>query len=196
MGQAVLALSGSFGAVHPAYATPALDGYEPERAATAPAAGRSFFPPLTPPLSARATYRYELGREAWALEQLLTFANVSATIRTIVVRMKDGGLWVDGPQYPTGEYCRLLDELGPVKHVVLPCSALEHKAPMAPFVKRYPKASVWVSPGQVQAPPLLRSHMLALQIGTRSVLAASATARLPSSATQPIRFPVVVWPVW
>uniref|UniRef100_A0A7S3W955 Uncharacterized protein n=2 Tax=Choreotrichia TaxID=141411 RepID=A0A7S3W955_9SPIT len=148
MGQAVLALSGSFGAVHPAYATPALDGYEPERAATAPAAGRSFFPPLTPPLSARATYRYELGREAWALEQLLTFANVSATIRTIVVRMKDGGLWVDGPQYPTGEYCRLLDELGPVKHVVLPCSALEHKAPMAPFVKRYPKASVWVSPGQ------------------------------------------------
>jgi len=64
------------------------------------------------------------------------------------VRLKDGGLWVDGPQYPTGEFCQLLDELGPVRHVVLPCSALEHKAPMKPFVRRYPLASVWVSPGQ------------------------------------------------
>ena len=84
----------------------------------------------------------------WALEQLLVFSNVSATVRTIVVRLEDGGLWVNGPQWPTGEFCALLDELGPVSHVVLPCVALEHKAPMAAFLKRYPKATVWVSPGQ------------------------------------------------
>lgn len=136
------------GAVSPASARPALDGYDPAAAVTAASAGRQYFPPLTPPVMSRATYRYELGRNAWALEQLLTFANVSATVRTVVVRLKDGGLWVDGPQYPTGEFCQLLDELGPVRHVVLPCSALEHKAPMKPFVRRYPLASVWVSPGQ------------------------------------------------
>ena len=132
----------------PAAAVPTLDGYEPLSAETAASAGRAYFPPLTPPLFSRATYRYELGRDAWALEQLLTFANVSATVRTVVVRMADGGLWVDGPQWPTGEYMRLLDELGPVRHVVLPCVALEHKAPMKAFCKKYPGASVWVAPGQ------------------------------------------------
>ena len=73
-----------------AFASPALDGYDPASAVTRPAAGRNFFPPLTPPLTNRATYRYELGRDAWALEQLLTFANVSATVRTVVIKLKDG----------------------------------------------------------------------------------------------------------
>lgn len=131
-----------------AFASPVLDGYDPASAVTRPAAGRNFFPPLTPPLTNRATYRYELGRDAWALEQLLTFANVSATVRTVVIKLKDGTLWVNGPQWPTGEFCALLDELGPVGHVVLPCVALEHKAPMKAFCKRYPTASVWVAPGQ------------------------------------------------
>ena len=76
------------------------------------------------------------------------FANVSATVRTIVLRLKDGQLWVYSPQWPTGEFCALLDELGPVGHVVLPCNALEHKAPIKAFTQRYPKASVWVTPGQ------------------------------------------------
>lgn len=129
-------------------AAPVLDGYDPSSAVTRAAAGRQYFPPLTPPLTNRATYRYELGRDAWALEQLLTFANVSATVRTIVVKLKDGTLWVNGPQWPTGEFCALLDELGPVGHVVLPCVALEHKAPMKAFCRKYPKASVWVAPGQ------------------------------------------------
>jgi hypothetical protein len=111
-------------------------------------AGRFFFPTLTPPFRNRATFRYDLGRNMWALEQLLAFQNVTATIRTNVVRMADGGLWVHGPQWPTGEFLALLDELGPVRHVVLPCNALEHKAPVKDFVKRYPQATVWISPGQ------------------------------------------------
>ena len=146
--RAALGLAGALAAPLPALATPTLEGYNPAAAATAPSAGRRYFPPLTPPLFSRATYRYEMGRNAWALEQLLTFANVSATVRTVVIKLQDGTLWVDGPQWPTGEYMALLDELGPVGHVVLPCVALEHKAPMAAFVKRYPKASVWIAPGQ------------------------------------------------
>lgn len=117
---------------------------------TAPAYGRFFFPTITPPFINRATYRYTLGRNMWALEQLLAFANVTATIRTTVVRLKDGTLWVHSPQYPTGEFCKLLDDLGSVKHVVLPCNALEHKAPMQAFVNKYKSTieSVWIAPGQ------------------------------------------------
>lgn len=117
---------------------------------TAPQAGRFFFPTLTPPFQNRATYRYTLGRQAWAFEQLLTFVNVTATIRCNVVQLQNtGGLWVHSPQWPTGEFCYLLEDLGaPVEHIVLPCNALEHKAPMKAFVNRYPDAQVWISPGQ------------------------------------------------
>ena len=112
----------------------AVERVRPRRRGDAAVGGRNYFPPLTPPLANRATYRYELGRNAWALEQLLVFSNVSA-LRTIVIKLEDGSLWVDGPQWPTGEFCALLDELGPVGHVVLPCVALEHKAPMQAFTK-------------------------------------------------------------
>ena len=118
--------------------------------AIAPRAGRFFFPALTPPFRNRATYRYTLGRQAWAFEQLLTFVNVTATIRCNVIQLKStGGFWIHSPQWPTGEFCELLDGLGaPVEHIVLPCNALEHKAPMKAFVNRYPNAQVWLSPGQ------------------------------------------------
>ncbi|CAB9509160.1 expressed unknown protein [Seminavis robusta] len=117
---------------------------------TAADQGRFYFPTLTPPFAKRATYQYTLGRNAWALEQLLTFANVSATIRCNVVQLEStGGLWVHSPQWPTGEFCYLLDQLqGDVEHIVLPCNALEHKAPMKAFIQKYPKAQVWISPGQ------------------------------------------------
>jgi hypothetical protein len=137
-------------AVAPAAATAPylMNEYYALEPTTAASYGRFFFPTLTPPFANRATYRYELGRDSWALEQLLTFANVTATIRTNVIRLQDGGLWVHSPQWPTGEFCHLLDELGPVRHVVLPCNAFEHKAPVVAFCKKYPDASVWISPGQ------------------------------------------------
>lgn len=115
---------------------------------TAASKGRFYFPTLTPPFQNRATYRTNRGRNAWGLEQLLTFSNVTATITTNVIRLESGGLWVHSPQWPTGEFCALLEELGSVEHVVLPCNAFEHAAPMKAFCKRYPRASVWVSPGQ------------------------------------------------
>lgn len=120
----------------------------PTPPASRPSAGQFFFPALTPPFSKRATFRYEYGRNMYGFEQLLTFGNVTATQRMTVVRHgKD--LTVVSPLYPTAELCRLLDELGGrVTTIVLPCNALEHKAPMASFVKAYPKAKVFVAPGQ------------------------------------------------
>ena len=102
-------LSAGLGAALPARAASLLP---PGAEATAPAAGRRYFPTLLPPLFSRATVRYELGDGLWAFEQLLVFANVSATVRMNVVRLADGGLWVCAPVYPTGELKQLLAELG------------------------------------------------------------------------------------
>ena len=119
-------------------ATSLLSDYNPSEYKTLPSLGRSVFPPpFLPPINNRATYRYSLGRDAWSLEQLIAFANVTATIRTNVIKLEDGGLWVSGPLWPTEEYCALLDELGPVAHVVLPTNALEHKAAMEQFLFKY-----------------------------------------------------------
>ncbi|EJK75707.1 hypothetical protein THAOC_02561 [Thalassiosira oceanica] len=126
-----------------------LSSYKPSEFKTLPSAGRIVSPPaFLPPINERATYRYAMGRNAWALEQLLAFQNVTATIRTNVVKLDGGGLWVHNPLYPTGEYCALLDELGTVTDVALGSNALEHKAAMRSFMRRYPGAQVWVSPGQ------------------------------------------------
>lgn len=40
-------------------------------------------------------------------------------------------------------YRVLYYKLGAVKHVVLPCNALDHKAATKQFVKKYPDATVW-----------------------------------------------------
>jgi len=133
----------------PSIPTSLLSEWNPLEYKTFPLAGRSVFPPpFLPPIRNRATYRYSLGRDTWALEQLLAFANVTATIRTNVVKLNSGGLWVCGPLWPTEEYCKLLDELGEVSDVVLPVNALEHKAAMKQFVEKYPMAKVWIAPGQ------------------------------------------------
>jgi len=136
----------------PSYATTApylVDEYF-QIPQTAPEFSRSYFPTLLPPIANRATYLHTLGRDMFALEQLLAFANVTASIRSTVVRLQStGNLWVHSPQWPTGELCHLLDSLeGDVEHIVLPCNALEHKAPVGAFCKKYPNAKVWISPGQ------------------------------------------------
>ena len=85
----------------------------------------------------------------------MAFQNVTASIRCQIFRLESGGLWVHSPLWPTGEMCHLLDSLsttgdggGGVEHIILPCNALEHKAPMQAFTKKYPEAKVWISPGQ------------------------------------------------
>lgn len=42
----------------------------------------------------------------------------------------------------------LQEKYGPVRHIVLGTVALEHKATFGAFCKRFPRATVWVQPGQ------------------------------------------------
>mmetsp|Transcript_115289 Transcript_115289/g.311621 ORF Transcript_115289/g.311621 Transcript_115289/m.311621 type:complete len:450 (-) Transcript_115289:314-1663(-) len=84
----------------------------------------------------------------WGFEQVIAFQTVSANIRMTVVRLRNGKLWVSGPLAPTRQLLRLLNELGEVAHLVVAGTALEHKVSLAEFHRIYPKASVWVAPGQ------------------------------------------------
>ena len=81
-------------------------------------------------------------------EQEHGFANVSVNIRMTVIKLKDNSLWVHAPIAPTDECIGMVKSLGEVKHIVLPTTGLEHKIFMAPFVAKFPKAQVWVAPGQ------------------------------------------------
>jgi hypothetical protein len=61
------------------------------------------------------------------------FFNVTTPIRTTVVQLKDGRLWVHAPVAPTRECMRLLGEIGgEVAYIVLPTTAFEHKASTHP----------------------------------------------------------------
>ena len=107
--------------------------------------------PLGPFLN-RATYRTEVdpGR-VWTFEQpqSLGFSSVTANVRMTVIKLACGGLWIHAPIAPTAECVRLVKELGaPVKYIVLPTFAYEHKAFMAPFCRAFPQADAFVAPRQ------------------------------------------------
>ena len=87
-----------------------------------------------------------------SLPQAQTFVNVSVNIRSTVIRLKDGKLFVHAPVAPTAECISLLKELGEVAYVVLPVTAVEHKVYMGSFVAQFPKAKVYVAPGQFSWP--------------------------------------------
>lgn len=107
------------------------------------------FGTILAPAPYKETLRTELvpGR-IWGFEQCIALASVSTNIRMTAVRLRDGKLWVSAPISPTRECLRLLDELGEVAHIVVPSSALEHKASLGQFARAYPRALIWVSPGQ------------------------------------------------
>ncbi|XP_055825372.1 uncharacterized protein LOC129893947 isoform X2 [Solanum dulcamara] len=107
--------------------------------------------PLGPFLN-RQTIRTEAVKDTiWLFEQeqALGFSSVSTNIRMTVIKHKSGELWVHAPIAPTKECIQLVKELGyPVKYIILPTFAYEHKIFVGPFSRKFPKAQVWVAPRQ------------------------------------------------
>ena len=118
------------------------------------------FPPLWEPYfgwGERVTVKRELVPGViWSLEQEQALDVLAMNVRTTVVKLTEtpgGGLVVFSPQAPTEEFFRLLDEIGePVRHIVLPTYALEHKVFVPAMSRRYPSAQVWVAPGVWSVP--------------------------------------------
>jgi hypothetical protein len=79
--------------------------------------------------------------------QPIGFLNITVNIRMTVIKLRDDSLLVYNPIAPTGECLRELERLGPVRHIVLGSTALEHKVFCRAFADKFPDASIYVPPG-------------------------------------------------
>ena len=102
--------------------------------------------------------------KVWTFDQKFGILNVQVPLRMTVIKMSGGGLFVYDPIAATPECLSLVQELvdehGPVKHVVLGSVAIEHKTYAGVFAQKFPKASVWVQPGQYSFPSNLPTPFL------------------------------------
>ena len=144
---------------------------DPDRRYSAVLAGPFEFGfPLRAP--ERPTVRRELvpGR-IWSFEQVQGVIYVQVPVRMTVVKLDAGGLFVYAPIAPTRECLRLLAEVeaehGPVRHILLPTSALEHKYFAGAFADAKPAAQLWVAPYQYTFPVDLPLSLQGFPRGTR-----------------------------
>ena len=133
----------------------------------------------------RKTIQQELVRgKVWTHDQIQGIVNVNVPVRQVVVKLRHGGLWVHNPVAPSGECIdmmrRLESQHGPVKHIVLGTLGLEHKALAGPFAKNFPKATVWVQPGQWSFPFPIVLQLIGFPLGSKL-----RTLPPPDSADRP-----------
>jgi hypothetical protein len=92
----------------------------------------------------------------WTFDQKFGILNVQVPLRMTVVKLSDGGLFVYNPVAATPECVGMLKELadkyGPIKHIVVGSVALEHKVYAGVLAQKFPKAQVWLTPGQYSFP--------------------------------------------
>lgn len=110
------------------------------------------------PYGKRKTIRREASpNKVWVFDQMFGVFYVHVPIRMTVVAMQDGkGLFVYAPVAPTKECLRLLQPLiqahGPVKYIVLPSVAPEHKVLAGPFARKFPEAEFYTTNAQYSFP--------------------------------------------
>jgi hypothetical protein len=109
--------------------------------------------PLAGTSSRRATVEEcIIPNQMWTHDQIQGIVNVNVPVRQTVIKLSSGGLWVHNPVAPTPQLLTMMEKLqaehGPVKHIVLGTVALEHKATFGAFCRKFPKATVWIQPGQ------------------------------------------------
>ena len=91
-----------------------------------------------------------------------------------VIKLSTGGLFVYDPIAATPELLSYMNELvklhGPVKHIVLGSVAIEHKVYAGVFAQKFPRAQVWVQPGQYAFPQNLPIPFLGFPAGRTKVI--------------------------
>jgi len=112
--------------------------------------------PLYPYGRKRTLFKELIPNQVWSFDQLQGVYYVAVPIRLIVLRVK-GGLMLVNPLPATDELLEDLNVLqkkyGPIKTIVLPTSSgLEHKISLPSLARAFPKARLWVSPGQWSFP--------------------------------------------
>eukprot|EP00802_Teleaulax_amphioxeia_P015917 Tamp_16018.p1 GENE.Tamp_16018~~Tamp_16018.p1 ORF type:complete len:495 (+),score=46.36 Tamp_16018:132-1487(+) len=135
------------------------------------------------PYSRRKTVRREVGPNVWAFDQFIGIYYVHVPIRMTVIAMESGGLFVYAPVAATRECLALLQPLidahGPVKHIVLPAVAVEHKVLAGPFARRFPDAEFYAVDQQYSFPLPLPNSFLGLPSWTKALPASSKGLSAP-----------------
>lgn len=135
------------------------------------------------PFSRRKTLRREAGPKVWVFDQFLGVYYVHVPIRMTVVAMEAGGLFVYAPVAATRECLALLqpliDEFGPVRFIVLPAVAVEHKVLAGPFARQFPDAEFYAVDQQYSFPIPLPNSFLGLPSWTRPLPPSSKGLSLP-----------------
>ncbi|GMH59768.1 hypothetical protein TrST_g1589 [Triparma strigata] len=126
------------------------------------------------PYSRRKTIRREIKPgTVWTFDQLIGIYYVHVPIRMTVIKMKvpAPGLLVYAPVAPTKECLKLLqpliDEHGPIKFIILPSTAVEHKVNAGPFARAFPKAEFYAVDQQYSFPVSLPNSFLGLPSWTK-----------------------------
>lgn len=112
--------------------------------------------------------------QIWTMDQKFGILNVQVPLRMTVIKLKEGGLFVYDPIAATPELLGYMKQLeqqhGPVKHIVLGSVAIEHKVYAGVFAQKFPKAEVWVQPGQYAFPQNLPIPLLGFPAGRTKVI--------------------------
>lgn len=87
------------------------------------------------------------GQSIWTMEgdDVRMYGLLPFKTRMTVVRLASGGLWLHSPVAPTPERRKIVEQLGPVDHLVAPNKI--HSLGIGPWKALYASAKVWASPG-------------------------------------------------
>ena len=128
------------------------------------------------PFNRRRTIKYEVGPGVFAFDQMIGIYYVHVPIRMSVVTVHQNdpekrGLVVYAPVAPTKECLNLMqeliDEYGPVRDIILPSVAVEHKVNAGPFARAFPDANFYVCDKQYAFPLNLPNSFLGLPSWTK-----------------------------
>ena len=107
--------------------------------------------------------------EIWTLDQLQGLVNVYVPVRSTIVKLKSGGLFVYNPVAPTRECLKIIKNLenihGKIQFIVLGSLGLEHKALAASFAQKFPSSQIYIQPGQWSFPINLPIQFLGFPVG-------------------------------
>jgi hypothetical protein len=122
------------------------------------------------PYARRKTIRKQVCTGVWTFDQLIGIYYVHVPIRMTVCRMSDG-LFVYAPVAPTKECVALLqpliDQYGPIRTIILPSVAVEHKVNAGPFARAFPEADFYATDKQYAFPLNLPDRFLGLPSWTK-----------------------------
>ncbi len=112
--------------------------------------------PLYPYGKKKTLFKEIIQDQVWSFEQLQGIYYVAVPVRLTVVKVS-GGLMIYNSLPPTAELLKdvvqLEEKHGPVKSIVLPtASGLEHKISLPALSRAFPKANLWICPGQWSFP--------------------------------------------